>query len=192
MTTNSETPLLECDYLIVGAGAAPLAFIDTLLTELPETKIILIDKKAAPGGHWVDAYGFVRLHQPSIVYGISSKQLEGNWLKLLLTKFMLPWKHRANKQQILTYFGDFVNEKVASQQVTFYPNCVYNFETNNEKHDSSTTISTTTSTTITTDNNQDDGMYSFSSVDGSVTYKVKVNVKLINATDGECIIPCGT
>jgi cation diffusion facilitator CzcD-associated flavoprotein CzcO len=178
MTTNSETPL-ECDYLIVGAGAAPLAFIDTMLTELPETKIILIDKKAAPGGHWVDAYGFVRLHQPSIVYGISSKQLEGNWLKVMITEFMLPWKHRANKQQILTYFGDFVNEKVASQQVKFYPNCVYNLEKNNE-NDSSTF----------TDNQ--DGMCSFSSVDGSVTYKVKVNVKLINATAGECIIPCGT
>ena len=178
MTTNSETPLLECDYLIVGAGAAPLAFIDTLLTELPETKIILIDKKAAPGGHWVDAYGFVRLHQPSIVYGISSKQLEGNWLKLLLTKFMLPWKHRANKQQILTYFGDFVNEKVASQQVEFYPNSIYNFE--KDENDSCCTI------------NDENGIHVFSSVDGSVSYKVKVNFKFIDGTSGECIIPCGT
>lgn len=48
MGSSSET--LECDYLVVGAGAASLAFIDTLLTELPDTKVILIDKKEQPGG----------------------------------------------------------------------------------------------------------------------------------------------
>jgi cation diffusion facilitator CzcD-associated flavoprotein CzcO len=103
---------LECDYLVVGAGAASLAFIDTLLTELPNTKVILIDKKEQPSGHWQDAYGFVRLHQPSLVYGIASKQLEGNWLKLIATKFTLPWEHRATKQELLKYFGNFVQEKI--------------------------------------------------------------------------------
>jgi hypothetical protein len=32
-TTTTEEKILDCDYLIVGAGAAPLPFIDTLLTE---------------------------------------------------------------------------------------------------------------------------------------------------------------
>lgn len=169
------TKTLECDYLVVGAGASPLAFIDTLLTELPDAKVILIDKKVAPGGHWVDAYGFVRLHQPSIVYGVASKQLEGNWLKLMTTKFTLPWHHRATKKEILTYFDAFVQEKVASEQLQFFPNCVYNFP-----NDDDATAAK--------------GMHSFSSLDGSVEYKVKVNAKLVNGTAGECIIPsrkCG-
>eukprot|EP00594_Rhizosolenia_setigera_P016157 CAMPEP_0178975654 /NCGR_PEP_ID=MMETSP0789-20121207/23305_1 /TAXON_ID=3005 /ORGANISM="Rhizosolenia setigera, Strain CCMP 1694" /LENGTH=47 /DNA_ID= /DNA_START= /DNA_END= /DNA_ORIENTATION= len=37
ITKNTTTSTLECDYLIVGAGAASMSFIDTLLTELPET-----------------------------------------------------------------------------------------------------------------------------------------------------------
>eukprot|EP00580_Thalassiosira_gravida_P002246 CAMPEP_0201598488 /NCGR_PEP_ID=MMETSP0492-20130828/281_1 /ASSEMBLY_ACC=CAM_ASM_000837 /TAXON_ID=420259 /ORGANISM="Thalassiosira gravida, Strain GMp14c1" /LENGTH=528 /DNA_ID=CAMNT_0048060905 /DNA_START=61 /DNA_END=1647 /DNA_ORIENTATION=- len=167
MTSSSKE--LECDYLVVGAGAAPMAFIDTLLTELPDSKVILIDKKAAPGGHWVDAYGFVRLHQPSIVYGISSQQLEGNWLKLLLTKLTLPWKHRASKKEMLTYFGNFVDKKVASKQLDFYPNSIYKFETKGKV--------------------DQDGIHYFSSVDGSMSYKVKVNSKLVDGTRGECIIP---
>jgi len=174
VTTKPEK-LLECDYLVVGAGAAPLAFIDTLLTELPESKIILIDKKEIPGGHWVDAYGFVHLHQPSLVYGLASKQLEGNWLKLMLSKFMFPWKHRANKDEILTYFGKFVSEKVISQQVDFYPSSIYDFEKGeNGSHFSDV-----------------DGhsFHYFSSVDGTLSYKVKVNEKLIDGTQGACIIP---
>ena len=45
---------LDCNYLVVGAGAASLAFIDTLLLQLPSAKIVVIDKKPCPGGHWVD------------------------------------------------------------------------------------------------------------------------------------------
>mmetsp|Transcript_7144 Transcript_7144/g.14599 ORF Transcript_7144/g.14599 Transcript_7144/m.14599 type:complete len:519 (+) Transcript_7144:395-1951(+) len=161
--------MLECDYLVVGAGAAPMAFIDTLLKDLPESKVVLVDKKASPGGHWVDAYGYVRLHQPSIVYGIESKQLEGNWLSLLLKKWTLPWNHRADKQEILTYFDDFVKEKIDLKQIDYYPNCVYDFD----KEES-------------TDGNK---IHNFSSVDGSVSYKVKVSKKLIDATKGENIIP---
>ncbi len=162
---------LECDYLIVGAGASPLAFVDTLLTELPDKKVIIIDKKSAPGGHWVDSYGFIHLHQPSLVYGLSSKQLEGNWLKLMLTKGMLPWNHRASKEEILKYYGSFVEEKIASKQLQFYPNTVYDFEKK--------------------DNSVDDGIHYFSSIDGSLSYKVKVNEKLVDGTQGECIIPHG-
>jgi len=163
-TLNSKESIdLECDYLIVGAGATTLAFLDTLVTELPDAKIILIDKKAAPGGHWVDSYGYVQLHQPSIVYGIASKQLEGNWLKCMLTQFMLPWNHRANKTVILTYFADFVKEN--QEQVDFYPDSVYDFE------------------------QSDEDTHFFSSMDGSVSYKVKVNVKLIDGSSNENIVP---
>lgn len=35
----------------------------------------VIDCRHAPGGHWVDAYPFVRLHTPSASYGVNSLAL---------------------------------------------------------------------------------------------------------------------
>lgn len=55
------------------------------------------------------------------------------------------------------------------KQIDYYPNCVYDFD----KEES-------------TDGNK---IHNFSSVDGSVSYKVKVSKKLIDATKGENIIP---
>ena len=65
------------DYLVVGAGASGLAFADTLVAEAkrrgdgdrPST---------APGGHWLHAYPFVRLHSPSAYYGVNSLALGGD------------------------------------------------------------------------------------------------------------------
>jgi len=37
--------------------------------------LTLVDRRHAPGGHWIDAYPFVRLHQPSSVYGVASVPL---------------------------------------------------------------------------------------------------------------------
>ena len=65
---------LEADYVIVGAGAVGLAFADTLLAETAAT-IILVDRRASPGGHWNDAYPFVRLHGPAMSYGVDSMPL---------------------------------------------------------------------------------------------------------------------
>ncbi|MEQ1493083.1 MAG: NAD(P)-binding protein, partial [Terricaulis sp.] len=65
---------IEADYLIVGAGAVGMAFADTLLTETTAT-IALVDRHHRPGGHWNDAYPFVRLHQPSATYGVNSREL---------------------------------------------------------------------------------------------------------------------
>jgi hypothetical protein len=65
----------DTDYLLVGAGALGLAFADTLLTELPDINITIVDRHAKPGGHWNDAYPFVTLHQPSEFYGVASMPL---------------------------------------------------------------------------------------------------------------------
>ncbi|MEO6746134.1 MAG: hypothetical protein ABIN08_16775 [Caldimonas sp.] len=64
----------ETDYLVVGTGAAGMAFTDALLSHSDAT-IALVDRRHAPGGHWIDAYPFVRLHQPSAFYGVSSVPL---------------------------------------------------------------------------------------------------------------------
>ena len=67
-------PVIEADYLIVGAGAAGMAFADSLLAET-QTTIVMADRHHRPGGHWNDAYSFVRLHQPAALYGVNSRPL---------------------------------------------------------------------------------------------------------------------
>lgn len=66
--------LIETDYLVVGAGAAGMAVTDALLAH-GDARVTLIDRRHAPGGHWLDAYPFVRLHQPSAFYGVDSVPL---------------------------------------------------------------------------------------------------------------------
>jgi hypothetical protein len=65
---------IEADYLVVGAGAMGMAFIDTLVSET-EASVVLVDRHHQPGGHWTTAYPFVRLHQPSAFYGVNSLRL---------------------------------------------------------------------------------------------------------------------
>jgi cation diffusion facilitator CzcD-associated flavoprotein CzcO len=68
------TETLECDYLIIGAGAMGMAFADELVSG-SDAEIILVDRGHQPGGHWNTAYPFVRLHQPSACYGVNSTPL---------------------------------------------------------------------------------------------------------------------
>lgn len=65
---------LEADYVIVGAGAVGMAMADTLAAET-SARIVIVDRRARPGGHWNDAYPFVRLHGPSVTYGVNSTPL---------------------------------------------------------------------------------------------------------------------
>jgi hypothetical protein len=67
--------LIETDYLVVGAGASGLAFADTLVAETENVDVTVIDREQAPGGHWLNAYPFVRLHTPSSYYGVNSLAL---------------------------------------------------------------------------------------------------------------------
>jgi hypothetical protein len=65
---------LEAEYVILGAGATGMAFADQLLSDT-EATMIMIDRRAKPGGHWNDAYPYVRLHGPSLNYGVNSREL---------------------------------------------------------------------------------------------------------------------
>lgn len=69
-----DTQTLEADYVIAGAGTTAMAFADTLVSESTAT-IVIADRRAKPGGHWLDAYPFVRLHGPAAVYGVNSQPL---------------------------------------------------------------------------------------------------------------------
>jgi cation diffusion facilitator CzcD-associated flavoprotein CzcO len=73
--------MLPTDYLIIGS-AAGMGFADQLLNET-NANIVIVDKHHLPGGHWNDAYSFVRLHGPSAFYGVGSRQLGSNRIDVL-------------------------------------------------------------------------------------------------------------
>src|SRR5262245_46410408 len=54
-----------------------MAFADTLVAN-SDAEVVLVDRRHRPGGHWLDAYPFVRLHQPSAYYGVESRPLGGD------------------------------------------------------------------------------------------------------------------
>jgi len=66
---------IEVDYLVVGAGASGMAFVDALVADDQDAEVLLVDRRHRPGGHWLDTYPFVRLHQPSATYGVTSRRL---------------------------------------------------------------------------------------------------------------------
>nr|WP_255554616.1 NAD(P)-binding protein [Sphingomicrobium sp. B8] len=110
--------------MVVGAGTSGLAFADTLLAEDPDAAIAIVDKHARPGGHWNDAYSFVRLHQPSTFYGVNSVELSrGTTDTDGLNKGFL---ELATGAEVSAYF-ERVMEKVLlpSGRVTYYPSHEY-------------------------------------------------------------------
>ena len=57
--------MLETDYLVIGAGAAAMAFADALIAE-SEVDVLLVERRHCAGGRWNDAYPFVRTHHASV------------------------------------------------------------------------------------------------------------------------------
>jgi hypothetical protein len=99
---------LETDYLVVGSGAVGMAFSDVILNET-DANIVMVDLHDRPGGHWNDAYPFVRLHQPSANYGVNSRAL-GHGTKDA-TGLNAGLDELATGTEILSYF-----EQVMQQQ----------------------------------------------------------------------------
>ncbi len=46
-----------------------------MVAEDPDAELVLVDRRPGVGGHWLDAYPFVRLHTPSAYYGVNSLRL---------------------------------------------------------------------------------------------------------------------
>lgn len=53
-----------------------MAFTDALIDH-SDARVVLVDRRHGPGGHWLNAYPFVRLHQASAFYGVASTLLGG-------------------------------------------------------------------------------------------------------------------
>ncbi len=110
----------ETDYLVIGAGAVGMAFVDTLLDEDPDCHITIVDKHAKPGGHWNDAYSFVTLHQPSSTYGVNSLELCTNRVDQHgHNTGMYPLAKHA---EILAYYEKVMNDRFRpSGRVEYFP-----------------------------------------------------------------------
>lgn len=101
------TETLECDYLIIGAGAMGMAFADELVSG-SDADIILVDRGHQPGGHWNTAYPFVRLHQPSACYGVNSTPLGGD--RIDLTGGNAGLYELASGGEVTAYFTDVMRQ----------------------------------------------------------------------------------
>ncbi|MXV61892.1 NAD(P)-binding protein [Natronorubrum sp. JWXQ-INN-674] len=109
---------LETDYLVVGAGASGMAFTDTLIDE-SDADVVMVDQRANPGGHWNDAYPFVRLHQPSAVYGVNSRRLGDDTIDEVGSN--AGFYERANGAEICGYYRRVLDEELlASGRVRFF------------------------------------------------------------------------
>ncbi|KAH8176928.1 FAD-dependent pyridine nucleotide-disulfide oxidoreductase [Sarocladium implicatum] len=123
MSSNEEVSQISTDYLVVGAGIAGLAFVDELLTRTAAT-VTITDRRDAPGGHWNDAYPFVRLHGPSTLYGVESKELSDFHIEEQgLNKGLMSL---ATGPEILSYCSKLMRDRfLASGRVTFLPSTEY-------------------------------------------------------------------
>lgn len=104
---------LEADYLVYGAGAMGIAFVDELINLTKNNTVVLVGKNPRPGGHWNYAYSFVQLHQPSLFYGVNSE------------KFNTKDSMYATQSEILYYFEKVVRKLEKTGRLIYIPQCEY-------------------------------------------------------------------
>lgn len=110
---------IRTDYLVVGSGAVGMAFVDTLLDE-STADIVIVDNHHQPGGHWNDAYSFVRLHQPSHFYGVASTPLGS--MRIDDTGHNKGFFELASGNEVQSYFEKVMRERfLPSGRVRYFP-----------------------------------------------------------------------
>ena len=123
---------IETDYLVVGGGAAGMAFADSLITECG-ADVVIVDRRHRPGGHWNSAYPFVRLHQPSAFYGVNSMVLGSDTIDSEGPNAGL--YERATAPAICQYFSRVLDEHLlASGRVRFLAMTDYAGDMRTEHH----------------------------------------------------------
>lgn len=116
------TRTVDADYLVVGAGATGMAFTDALVDH-SDARVLLVDRRHGVGGHWLEAYPFVRLHQSSAFYGVASTLLGGGRLQERGPEAGL--QERATQAEIVAYFARVLDGLVDSGRVELLPNSEY-------------------------------------------------------------------
>ena len=113
--------VIEADYLIIGAGASAMAFADEILSH-STSSLVIVDRRDSPGGHWNDAYPFVRLHQPSEFYGVNSREL-GQQVKYV-SGLNNGLYNLASGSEILAYYDQVMQQRfLPSGRVRYFPMC---------------------------------------------------------------------
>jgi NAD(P)-binding Rossmann-like domain len=108
---------METDYLVVGAGAMGMAFTDALIDHA-DVYVTLVDRRHAAGGHWLDAYPFVQLHQASVFYGVASTVLGSGAVQQSGPEAGL--QERARQSEIRAYYDDILHRRfIRSGRVAF-------------------------------------------------------------------------
>src|SRR5690348_640287 len=138
-----------------------MAFTDTLIAQ-SDADVVLVDRRHRPGGHWLDAYPFVRLHQPSAYYGVSSRVLGNDRIDGVGPN--AGFYERATASEICDYFN-----RVLEEQLIPSGRCRF-LQTSDYKGSDA------------------DGHHVVSRLSGSET-TVKVRRKLVDATYIESSIP---
>ena len=114
---------IEADYLVVGAGAMGMAFVDTLVSE-SEATVVVVDRNDQPGGHWTTAYPFVRLHQPSAYYGVNSRNLGSDTIDD--SGFNEGYYELASGAEVCAYFDAVMRQQLQpTGRVTYLPMSEY-------------------------------------------------------------------
>ncbi len=108
--------LIDTDYLVIGAGASGLAFTDALVAE-SDAEVTVIDRQDAPGGHWLNAYPFVRLHSPSAYYGVNSLKLGQD--RIDQDGDNAGYYERATGEEIRAYFAEAALRLTQTGRVRF-------------------------------------------------------------------------
>jgi hypothetical protein len=120
---ESVARVLEADYLVVGAGAMGMAFADAVI-DRDGADVVMVDRRHAVGGHWLDAYPFVRLHQASAFYGVASTLLGDGSIQQDGPEAGL--HERANAPEICAYYDKVLRQRLLrSGRVSFHPGCEY-------------------------------------------------------------------
>lgn len=153
---------LETDYLVIGTGATAMAFVDTLLSEDADATVLMVDRHHRPGGHWNDAYPFVRLHQPSEWYGVASRELSQGTRDA--TGFNAGLYGLASGAQVLAYFDHVMQQRfLPSGRVRWLPMSEVGSDA--------------------------DGVHDVRSLTSGARQHVNVHRKVVNATHAQTAVP---
>ena len=115
--------IVDVDYVVVGAGAMGMAFVDALTGAADDVSVAIVDRRHGAGGHWLDAYGFVRLHQASAFYGVASTLLGGGRLQDDGPERGL--HERASAAEVSEYYARVLARLVRSGRVAFHGRSEY-------------------------------------------------------------------
>ncbi len=100
-----------------------MAFTDALIDHA-DVRVALVDRRHGVGGHWLEAYPFVRLHQASAFYGVASTLLGGGRVQQHGPEAGL--QERATQPEICAYYARMLADRMQeSGKVEFYANCDY-------------------------------------------------------------------